>query len=44
MSLYREFRYRKLFQMTHEQYLDEPHRIVTWLLEMDSIINEVSNG
>ena len=41
MAFLREYRFRKLFGLTHEQYLDEPVDIVDWLIAID---NEVNNG
>lgn len=31
----KEYRYRKLFGLTHDQYLDEPIGAIDWLLHVD---------
>jgi hypothetical protein len=41
LERFREYRYRKIFNATHEQYLAEPRLNVTWLLELDAAANEV---
>ena len=35
--LYREYRYRSLFHVSHEQFLDEPSATVDWMLQLDSL-------
>ncbi len=39
----REFRYRQLFGLTHEQYLDEPHETVEMLLRIGLIREGLKN-
>lgn len=33
----REYRYRSMFGLTHEQYLDEPVEAIEWLLRVDLV-------
>jgi hypothetical protein len=40
----REYRYRQLFPISHEVYLEEPATMVTWLLEIDRVYREAQNG
>jgi hypothetical protein len=32
-----EYTYRKMFGLTHEQYLDEPHEAVGWMIRIDEL-------
>jgi hypothetical protein len=36
-----EYRYRKLFNGTHQQYLDEPLEVITWMLRIEEIYNRI---
>ena len=45
MDRWREYRYRQIVPMTHEQYLNEPAQTVTWTLALDNMAKEVAaNG
>ena len=35
---YAEFRYRRLFGLTHDQYLDEPGDAIQWMVRIDELI------
>ena len=35
-ELYREYRYRRLMNASHEEYLDEPRKRVTWFFAIDN--------
>jgi hypothetical protein len=37
---WREYRYRKVFGLTHDQYLDEPAETIDWLLKIDDAVRE----
>ena len=36
--MYREYRYRKLFQVSHEDYLDEPAHLIDWMIQIDGLV------
>ena len=36
---YREYRFRRLFSATHEQYLEETRLNANWLLSIDEAVN-----
>lgn len=40
----REYQYRTVFRMSHEEFLGEPIETIEWLLRIDSIVNRVRNG
>lgn len=40
---WREYSYRKLFGLTHEQYLDEPAEVVGWLLAIDGAVRKAES-
>ena len=42
--MFREYQYRKLFAISHEQYLDEPVSTVEWLLAINAVVSEVEHG
>ena len=43
-SLIREYQFRKVFNVSHEDYMNEPHSNVTWLLAIDRTFKEAENG
>lgn len=42
-ELWREYRYRTLFRLTHEQYLDSPAHDVDWMLAIDNTYTDAQN-
>jgi hypothetical protein len=43
-SLIREYQFRKTFSVSHEDYMNEPHNNVTWLLAIDRTFKEAQDG
>jgi len=43
-GLWREYRFRKAFGCSHEEFLDQPTRITDWLLALDNLHQELSHG
>lgn len=38
MDRYNEYRYRKLFHCTHDEYLDTPYEDIEWMLHIDKTV------
>lgn len=43
-TLYREYRFRKEFGGSHEDFLNQPREITDWLLAIDRIVSEAQRG
>ena len=41
--LWREFRYRKIFPVSHEEFLDESRDRIEWFLSFENLTNELRN-
>lgn len=41
VDLWREYQYRKLFHLTHDEYLAEPIRTVDWSLAFAALENRM---
>jgi hypothetical protein len=39
----REYHYRSLFRMSHEEFLNEPTESIDLLLQIDSVVQKVRN-
>jgi len=39
--MFREYLFRTKFNVTHEQYLNEPSELVDWLISIDGIAKEL---
>ena len=44
MHLWREYRFRSVFGVTHEQFLDEPTEAVEWMLAMHELMESKRHG
>ena len=42
-QLWREFRYRKMMNVSHEEFLDESRDRIEWFLSFDNLLNELQN-
>ena len=40
----KEYRFRKLFGLSREDYLSEPRMNVEWLLSIDNVFREAEHG
>jgi hypothetical protein len=38
---FREYQFRKVFSITHEDFLEQPIEVTDWLNDIDRIVNEV---
>lgn len=43
MDRYNEYRYRRLFQCSHEEYLDTPYEDIEWMLHLDRTVESAKN-
>jgi len=39
--MFREYQYRTTFNLTHEEYLDEPVGVIQWLAAIDRLVKEL---
>lgn len=39
--MFREYKYRKTFNLTHEEYLNEPVSVIEWLMQIDKLVKEL---
>lgn len=42
--MWREYQFRSKFSITHEQYLDEPIHVIEWMIALDNLNSELTNG
>lgn len=41
LALWREYRYRQLFPMSHSDYLEEPRGVIEWMMQLDTLAQKV---
>jgi len=44
MDMYREYRFRSKFGGSHKDFLDQPVMTTEWLVQIDNVVQEVTNG
>ena len=43
-SLFREYKFRKEFGGSHEDFLNQPRETTEWLIAIHGMVNEVNNA